>query len=78
MIRVTDDHDVDTFCAFALHDLVDLKDKRTGDVYITEAVFFDLVVDFTAYAVGTDHNCAAFKSGKILLADYGNSSFFQI
>ena len=78
MARITDDHNMGTSGAFSLNDLVDLQHKRTGNIYISETIFFDRVINPAAYSMGTDHNSAALQAAKILLTDHSHTFFFEI
>ena len=55
--------------AFSLNDLVDLQHKRTGNIYISETIFFDRVINPAAYSMGTDHKPAEIAQNAIAYAE---------
>ena len=69
MARITDDHNMGTSGAFSLNDLVDLQHKRTGNIYISETIFFDRVINPAAYSMGTDHKPAEIAQNAIAYAE---------
>ena len=74
MVFITDDDHMVSGEAFFLYDTVYLQNERTGDIYIGNTFFFQFIVDWFSYTMGTDHHNSTAqlfrRSIDILFADH--------